>query len=170
MQNTGTGTGTGLVLVSPSLPTSPLRALSSGRSVRQEGYSVLSKFSQEPWPHPPNPLPFALLSFPPWYFCVFSLSYCPCFLPQAPFPSSLLFPPPSSLRCWCGWLFWCYWFCSIKDCSIQFLYCGPAPDLRVGPKMTELITCTASPEGLQPHSLSTLRQEKTVKVNMIHKL
>ena len=36
--------------------------------------------------------------------------------------------------------------------------------------MTELIMCKASPEGLQPHSLSMARQDKTVKVNMIHKL
>lgn len=44
------------------------------------------------------------------------------------------------------------------------------PDLRVGPKMTELIMCTASHEGQQPHSLWMPRPGKTVKVNMIHKL
>ena len=57
----------------------------------------------------------------------------------------------------------------MKDCSIHFLHLGPAPDLRVGPVMAESIMCTASPEGLQPQSLSIPRQDKTVKVNMMHK-
>lgn len=120
----------------------------------------------------PQPTPLGPpLNLPPWHLCISSFRCSVLVVSQKPLSHLwCLSPPPASPSCWCGWLFRCYWFSSIKDCSIHFLHLGPAPDLRVGPMMTELIMCTASPEGLQPHSLLIPRQDKTVKVNMIHKL
>lgn len=133
---------------------------------------VLYKFSQEPLPCLPNPLCLALLSFllDPSMSPLLS-GTVPWFSPISPSPfpdaSPLPLPAPAAGVAGCSDAID---FSSIKDCSIHFLHLGPAPDLRVGPMMTELIMCTASPEGLQPHSLSIPRPNKTVKVNMIHKL
>lgn len=106
---------------------------------------VFSKFSQKPPPQSPNPLHLALFPSSFHTTSISSLHEVSLFSPIAPFFLPLCLSPPASPSCWCGCLFWCYWFFSIKDCSIHFLRCSPAPDLRVGPTMTELKDCNHIP-------------------------
>lgn len=94
--------------------------------LRNHNHIPLTRSSWPSFPPslPPSTTPLCFLSSP---------LQCPFFshkLPLSPLrPLALPFSLRPQLLVWLA-----VRVCSIKDCSIHFLYCGPVPDLRVGPQ------------------------------------